>query len=220
MDELVLDLAPVGLQTQRAKAIHGLAAHLVHQHEGMVPSSLDELLEVPGLGEYSARAVLTFGFNSPVAVVDANVVRVLSRVFRCATPSGRTNKGWQEVADALLPEPNHREFNWAMLDLGALVCRYVEPRCGECPLAGICDYKEQMQRPPGIGEERRSYGASALRVQRRAKGWSLVRLAQSAGVSKLTIVNIEAGRVTPRPVTLEKLAKALGVDPEAITPSH
>lgn len=102
-EELARDLASVGLYTQRARAIARLARYLLEREAGSVPCSLDRLLKLPGLGDYGARAVLTFGCDAPVAVVDANVSRVLERVFLLSF-SGRPNpRTLQATADVLLP---------------------------------------------------------------------------------------------------------------------
>ena len=214
--ELADALSQVGLQKQRARAIRALAVHLVDVECGAIPHELDRLLAVPGLGEYSARAVLSFGFDVPVAVVDSNVERILSRVFQDRLPSKPTRRALQELADSLLPEESHRDFNFALLDLGALVCRYVDPRCRECPLRDQCDYYGQHG-PLEVRERRAIYGISVnskVRQLRQARGLSLVRLAQESGVSKLTIIRLESGKSEPRDDTLRKLAEVLNVEME------
>ena len=217
-EKLSIALARVGLQRQRAKAIKALALYLVNVESGVIPSELNKLLAVPGLGEYSARAVLSFGFDIPTAVVDSNVERVLSRVFQDSLPAKPTQRALQELADRLLPEKSHRVFNFALLDLGALVCRYVGPKCEECPLAHVCDYYKQSKQMV-IRETPARYEASIgakLRRLRQEKGLSLVKLAQNSGVSKLTIIRIESGKTSPRDETLRKLATALNVEPEEL----
>lgn len=199
------DLQPIGLSSQRAKAITGLVTYLLQRAGGAIPRCLDELLQVPGLGEYSARAILSFGHGMPTAVVDSNVERVIRRVFGSALPIRPSHHLIQEVADYLLPPPSHRAFNFALLDLGALVCRYSRPICEECPLASCCDYYLTPTETTPVGEAGR-----LLREARTKKRMSLVELANRAQVSKLTIVNIEAGRTTAREETVAKLESALG----------
>ena len=211
-EELVQDFRSIGLHTQRAEATVKLAQHLANNEAGVVPSTLDRLIKVPGIGGYSARAVLSFAYGRPTAVVDANVVRVLTRVFEREVPERPSVKLVQEIADTVIPEAEHRQFNFAMLDLGALVCRYAEPHCNLCPLAHICDHTSR----PKVLREKKAL-SFRIRKVRREKGISLVKLAQNAKVSKLTIINIEAARTNPRPETLEKLAKALGVSIDILT---
>jgi len=202
--ELEQHLQPVGLYVQRAKAITGLAEHLMQREGGSIPSSLSRLGKGPGLGDYAARAVLSFGFGVPVAAVDANVARVIGRVFQKALRDRPAPSVIQGVADELLPRAAHREFNFGLLDLGAVVCRYGRPRCDECPLTLICDYYCSGEAP------KRGQPGEALRKARLAKRMALVELAKRAGVSKLTIVNIEAGRTRPRPETIARLISVLG----------
>lgn len=217
-EQLAQSLATVGLQKQRAKAIKALTQYLVVAEGGQIPEDLERLLKVPGLGEYSARAVVSFGFGKPVAVVDANVERVLTRVFQSALPERPGQRALQELADALVPHESHREYNFGLLDLGALVCRYVDPLHEECPLNGICDYYQQIK-ARGLRGERSGYQVkqeSKLRQVRKTKGVTLAKLARDSGVSKLTIIKIESGKTTPRPDTLRKLAAALSISPEEL----
>lgn len=137
--ELAHILSRVGLQRQRSIALKRMAHYLITTHGDEVPRDLSDLLAVPGLGEYSARAVLCFAYNLHFAVVDANVDRVLSRVFHDTLPPNRSARSVQMLADALLPAASTSRFNLAMLDLGALVCRYTRPRHEACPLSLICD---------------------------------------------------------------------------------
>ena len=132
-------LRPVGLYRQRAKGLKEMAEYLVGEHEGRVPDSRTELEKVPHLGPYSSRAVLSFGHGCPAAIVHSNVVRVLGRVYRRRLGKSPSLSPTQALADLLVDAEHHQTFNWALLDLGAMVCRYGTPLCGECPLAGFCD---------------------------------------------------------------------------------
>ena len=200
-DELAQVLVPIGLSRQRARSIRRLAATLEFHRNG-IPSTMNELCALPGIGEYTAQAVLSFGHGVPVAVIDGNVERVIGRVFQGFLGSNPDRTAIRGIATALLPRKHHRRFNFALLDLGALVCRPAKPRCQNCPLQKLCDYAVA---PPSNRPH------SALRIARQAGGFSLLELANKAGVSKLTIVNIEAGRVVARTQTLRKLAHAMGV---------
>ena len=133
-------LGPVGLYRQRAKGLKEMARYLMKEHSGQVPDTLNDLLKVPHLGPYSARAVLSFGHDYPVAIVDTNVRRVLGRLYKHRLGEKPSVSTVQALADALLNPQNHRVFNWAWLDLGATVCRYDIPRCQACPLSDVCDY--------------------------------------------------------------------------------
>jgi A/G-specific adenine glycosylase len=111
---------------RRALLMHRAGRKVVADHSGQVPDRLPELLSLPGVGPYTARAVLAFAFERDVAVLDANARRVLSRVLGDAVK--------QSEADRVVPSGRGWAWNQAVLDLGATVCR-ARPRCGACPVA-------------------------------------------------------------------------------------
>jgi A/G-specific adenine glycosylase len=121
---------------RRALALHRAARVIVDEHEGRVPDSLDELLRLPGIGPYTARAVLAIAFDRPVAALDVNIRRVLGRAFHLdsVVPAGAR----QAVADALVPASREADWTHALMDVGAAFCRPREPRCDACPLATWC----------------------------------------------------------------------------------
>ncbi len=139
----------VGLSNQRARDLKSLAIAVV-RNGGQLPDSLDALLTLPGLGPYSARAVLSIAFGNRAAIVDSNVARVLSRLASPALDSA-SPKQLQIVADALVAPRAHRAFNLALLDLAAAVCRYGRPRCDRCPLTAHCAFFKAAaeSKPPG-----------------------------------------------------------------------
>jgi len=103
------------------------------------PRSPDTIRQLPGVGRYTANAVATFAFNQAVPIVEANIARVLSRLFDLQTPID-TNAGREQLwsyAGQLLPPRNAREHNSALMELGALVCR-TRPKCGVCPVERFC----------------------------------------------------------------------------------
>ncbi|MDQ1396817.1 MAG: A/G-specific adenine glycosylase [Acidimicrobiaceae bacterium] len=114
---------------RRAINLHRAAVAVVDHHAGRLPVQLDELLALPGIGPYTARAVLAFAYEADVAVLDVNARRVLARAFSCADQSG---------ADRLVPPGRGWDWNSAVLDLGATVCTSRAPRCGACPLVRSC----------------------------------------------------------------------------------
>ena len=97
-----------------------------------MPDDLAALLALPGVGPYTARAVLAFAFERDVAVVETNIARVLARV----AGERLTMRRAQAMADALVPAGAGWAWNQALMDLGAAVCRPV-PRCGDCPVGGL-----------------------------------------------------------------------------------
>jgi A/G-specific adenine glycosylase len=119
---------------RRALALHRTAQAVVQNNGGHLPSDLDELLALPGIGPYTARAVLAFAFEADHGVVDTNTARVLARW------AGRRLRARevQIAADGVVPAGRAWAWNQAMLDLGATVCVRHAPRCGSCPVASMC----------------------------------------------------------------------------------
>jgi len=115
---------------RRARALHA-AARLLAERGGF-PRTAEELAHLPGIGRYTAAAIASIAFDQPCAVVDGNVERVFGRLFRV-----RKQDMWQ-VADELLHSRRPGDFNQAMMELGATVCRPKAPLCGQCPVFGWC----------------------------------------------------------------------------------
>jgi A/G-specific adenine glycosylase len=116
---------------RRAVYLHRAAGVIVDHHDGQVPSDLAGLRALPGVGPYTARAVLAFAFEQPVGVVDTNAARVLARA---AAGGPLTSRQAQELADRSVPSGAGWAWNQAMLDLGASVCTARRPACHSCPL--------------------------------------------------------------------------------------
>lgn len=128
---------------RRALALHRAARVIVDEHGGLVPDSLEALLALPGIGPYTARAVLAIAFGRPVAALDVNVRRVLGRAFGLdAVPAAAR----QSAADALVPAGRASEWTHALMDIGAAFCRPRNPRCDACPLSSFCP--EAGRQPP------------------------------------------------------------------------
>lgn len=120
---------------RRAVHLHEAARRIVAEHDGEVPSSVDDLLELPGVGPYTARAVASLAFGVSVGVLDTNAARVLARAV-AGRSLGRADA--QRLADGLVPPGRARAWNQAVMDLGATVCVKRAPRCGDCPVAACC----------------------------------------------------------------------------------
>ena len=129
---------------RRALRLHAAATVITAEHSGRVPNTVEKLLLLPGIGEYTARAVAAFAFRRRTPVVDTNVRRVLSRVVRGldeprepATAADRA-----EMATLLPAEPaTAARFSAAVMELGALVCSARSPDCAACPLAARCRWR-------------------------------------------------------------------------------
>ena len=122
---------------RRAVNLHRLATAVVERHGGRLPADLVALLALPGVGAYTARAVLAFAFEADVGVLDTNAARVLART------TGRRlgAREAQDRADALVPAGRGWAWNQAMLDLGATVCSARAPACASCPVTASCAWQ-------------------------------------------------------------------------------
>ena len=149
---------------RRAVYLHRAAQAVVREHGGVFPLRLQALLQLPGVGAYTARALMSFVDNAPVAVVDTNVRRVLGRVFRDELQTlhgerGPTDRQLQELADSLVPEGKSARWNQALMDLGSTICTARQPDCPHCPLFTWCQARQAAQvtdlpalRPKGQGK--------------------------------------------------------------------
>jgi A/G-specific adenine glycosylase len=130
---------------RRALNLHRAAVVIEDEHGGAVPDDERALRALPGVGPSTARGVLSFAFGADVATVDTNVVRVLARaVAGTALSIGQA----QSLADRLLPAGRSWEFNQAMFDLGATVCKAARPSCGVCPLRRQCRWRSAGRSDP------------------------------------------------------------------------
>ena len=133
-------IKPLGMQKKRARLLKKLAKCIVENYGGSVPEDRHELLKLPGVGVYSANAVLCLAYGKQVPLVDTNVIRVVERVFQIKSEKARARTDpmvWSFV-EKLIPKGRAREFNLALLDFANLVCTSRLPRCSICPLREIC----------------------------------------------------------------------------------
>ncbi len=124
----------------RARNLHKCAKVIVKNYSGSFPTSYQELLTLPGIGEYTAAAIASISFNETVAVVDGNVYRVLSRVFGISTEinSPKGKKEFFVLANQLIDKKNPAVFNQAVMEFGALFCKPVNPLCESCTFKATC----------------------------------------------------------------------------------
>jgi A/G-specific adenine glycosylase len=134
---------------RRARMLRATAAAVVGKHGGDFPDDEDALLSLPGIGAYTAAALLSFAFGKPSALVDGNVHRLLSRLMDDATPidSTATRKRHKDWARALCDPENPRRHHYAMMELGQTICRPGIPRCEVCPVAKFCEAREPQDLP-------------------------------------------------------------------------
>jgi A/G-specific adenine glycosylase len=124
---------------RRAVALHEAARAIVRDHGARIPSTLDALIALPGIGPYTAAAVASIAFDEPVAAVDTNVRKVLARAVLGAEPDEVQGKDVAAAAAAALSIEHPGDWNQALMNLGRAVCRPT-PRCDVCPLASACSF--------------------------------------------------------------------------------
>jgi A/G-specific adenine glycosylase len=124
----------------RARNLHRTAQEVTQKHGGKIPDQADLIQRLPGIGRYTAGAVLSFAYGKDAAILDTNAARVLARVFgtgRRGAKHQRQRRLWA-IAESVTPPGKAALFNQAIMDLGATVCRLRTPQCSRCPLRAQC----------------------------------------------------------------------------------
>ena len=131
----------------RARNLHQTAQHIVSELNGQFPTTYTDLLQLKGVGEYTAAAIASFSYDEAVAVVDGNVYRVLSRYFGITTDinSNGAKKEFTALANSLLPKNNAAMFNQAIMEFGALQCVPKSPNCSDCVFNDSCYALQKQQ---------------------------------------------------------------------------
>ena len=127
----------------RAIRLHQIAKEIMNDNNGHLPSDIQILQKLPGIGRYTAHAVACFSFGQHTAVVDTNVRRVLSRLF----PKLFHSIDEWELAESMLPKRKAYEWNQALMELGSTLCTAAHPRCVDCPLKQHCPSAFQIHKP-------------------------------------------------------------------------
>lgn len=124
----------------RARNLHRTAQMVVELYKGFFPKTYKELLALKGVGDYTASAIGSICYDLPLAVLDGNVYRVLSRYFGVDTPINTTegHKYFKSLAEKVLCKSNAGDYNQAIMDFGATVCKPQSPHCADCPLESKC----------------------------------------------------------------------------------
>jgi A/G-specific adenine glycosylase len=172
----------------RARNLHRGAEHLLEHHSGEFPRELPAALAVPGVGLYTASAVLSIAFGLPLAVVDGNVRRVLARLFALRGREWQRDASFYNLASDLLDRQSPGDWNQAMMELGATVCTPTRPACAACPVAPACQARRQgLQEQLPERRSRRSPVAVtvAAALIRSDKGVLLVRRPEGGVLARL-----------------------------------
>lgn len=134
---------------RRVRGLRAAAQMIVADHGGQFPSEFADVLRLPGVGRYTAGAVVSFAYNQAAPIVDGNIVRVLSRLFDFheVSDTGAGHRRLWELATALLDEKNPRVYNSALMELGQTLCRPKNPDCLECPVSQFCKTRVPAELP-------------------------------------------------------------------------
>jgi len=137
--ELAKCIEGIGLR-YRTDRMTAAARAIVSEFGGVVPDNMEALVTLPGIGRYIASAVLCFGFGNAVSLIDTNTARIIQRYwsFSIRASRSREDKELWEFALRLVPQSNASAYNYALIDLGALVCKSLRPACDYCPLITEC----------------------------------------------------------------------------------
>ena len=178
---------------RRARNLWRAAVAITERHGGEVPSGLDDLLALPGVGPYTARAVQAFAFGMDTGVVDTNAGRILARWTGRRLAAAEA----QELADGLVPAGKGWAWNQAMMDLGAQVCTKRDPCCGDCPVTQWCawagfDSHDPADRSAGVSTRQARFEGS----DRQARGRLLAALSDG-------------------PLPMERAAAVMGLEDDA-----
>lgn len=145
IDELERILYPLGMSKIKAKQLQEMAVKIKDANAEQIRS--DKFLRsMRGVGRYISNSVRCIAFGIPVPALDTNMIRIIERVFgwRSERARAREDKKLWQFAETFVPENACREYNWGVLDFGAAVCTFRNPKCGICPLQDICDYYQML----------------------------------------------------------------------------
>ena len=127
----------------RARNLYKAAQIIRDEHNGLIPSSHADLLALPGIGPYTAGAIAAIAFNKPHAAVDANIERVMARLYAIKTPIKQAKKKLYQLVEQELPTKRPGDFLQALMDLGSSICTIDQPSCARCPLQAPCKANAQ-----------------------------------------------------------------------------
>lgn len=139
LSEVMIEWQGLGYN-RRARFLHEMAKTIVKDYKGVFPTAEQELLKLPGVGQYTARAVLAFAYGKDVGVVDTNIRRIFARLMLGCEPNDKQTqtKNFLSLIDTAVPTGKGDPWNQALMDFGALVCIGRSPKCETCVLQNIC----------------------------------------------------------------------------------
>jgi A/G-specific adenine glycosylase len=154
LDEILTIVQGIGYY-RRFKLIYQGAQYIVNYHSGKFPSNYKDIRAIPGVGDYTAGAIMSIVYNAPYAATDGNVIRVLSRIYGLHEDMSVTKnrKKVMQLNQDLMSDSEPRIFSQALMELGAMVCRPQQPKCTDCPVRDMCfSYKnDTVSEIPFVG---------------------------------------------------------------------
>ncbi len=156
---------------RRAHHLHQAAQQIVQQHQGQFPTDFQQAIALPGIGRTTAGGILSAAFNQPVAILDGNVKRVLARLLALPRPPAQATAQLWQWSERLLARSHPRDFNQALMDLGATVCTPQQPQCPTCPWVSACqahalNLQQQLpMRQPAAPLPHKHIGVAVIRNQ-------------------------------------------------------
>ncbi len=208
---------------RRALYLHACAVAIAERHDGVVPSDVPQLLALPGVGDYTARAVAAFAYGHRHPVVDTNTRRVIARsragLSEAAAPSTRRDLA---AMSELLPAPRQQahDFNAAIMELGAIVCTARRPECDICPIAALCAWKAAGF--PQTDAPRKPTQKKFEGSDRQVRGLIMAALRASAEPVPMSVVDLVWSDQTQRERALASLLAdglAVAIDGACALPS-
>jgi len=142
VDELEKILYPLGMEKKRSKELSKIANFIVEEYNGKIPSEMDKLMDLYGVGRYTASGVLCQAYKKDHAMVDTNVIRVMGRYFGFKSSKKRPRddpKLWS-FTTALIPKGKCKEFNLGLIDFAGDICNFRSPKCDLCKINEYCNY--------------------------------------------------------------------------------
>ncbi len=166
----------------RARNLHETAKNIHNNYKGKFPNTFSELIKLKGIGDYTAAAIASFAFGEKKAVIDGNVIRVLSRVFG-VEPAFDTSAGkrqFVQLAQKLIDEKQPGIYNQAIMDFGSLVCLPKKPKCTECPFSKFC-FARQKNKTTELPSRK-----AKTKIKRRYFNYFVIKSGKEILISKRT----------------------------------
>jgi A/G-specific adenine glycosylase len=191
----------------RARSLHAACELLAERHGGRFPETYAEAVALPGVGDYTAGAVLSIAFGHRLPAIDANAKRVLCRIFLDPGDTADSRCRIRAFGEAAVPEDRPGDYNQALMELGSLICRPLQPKCGDCCLSDVCgawETKDQHSYPRRRRQEVKTSRAVLGLVRRRGRVLIAQRPAQGVWGGLWEFPNFEVPPGADAPGVLQK----------------